>query len=61
MTVTGEYKYNDHLIGRLEFRHDHSNQNFFNRGAELPNGTFMLAGSETNATLGLMYVLGPYK
>ncbi|HYA17442.1 MAG TPA: outer membrane beta-barrel protein [Bryobacteraceae bacterium] len=60
-TVTGEYKYNDHLTGRLELRHDHSDRNFFDRGAELPDGTFLLAKSQTTATLGLLYVLGPYK
>ena len=32
-TITGEYKYNDHFIGRLEYRHDSSNEPFFNRGA----------------------------
>jgi hypothetical protein len=60
-TITGEYKYNDHLIGRVEYRHDSSDSPFFNRGAELPNGTFALAKAESTATLGLMYVLGPYK
>ena len=31
-TVTGEYKYNDHFVGRLEWRHDSSSAPFFNRG-----------------------------
>jgi hypothetical protein len=60
-TITGEYKYNDHLIGRLEFRRDASDHAFFDRGAARTDGTFALAKSDTTATLGLMYVLGPYK
>jgi hypothetical protein len=55
-TITGEYKYNDHLIGRLEFRHDASNHPFFNRGAQLAK-----TDSATTATLGLMYIFGAYK
>jgi len=33
-TLTGEYKYNDHLIARLEFRRDASDMPFFDRGAQ---------------------------
>jgi hypothetical protein len=32
VTLTGEYKAFDGLLGRLEYRHDGSNVNFFNRG-----------------------------
>ena len=31
-TATLEGKLNDHLVARLEFRHDASDQNFFDRG-----------------------------
>lgn len=55
-TITGEYKYNDHLIARLEFRHDSSDQPFFDRGAQLAASKGLSTG-----TLGLVYVLGPLK
>lgn len=56
-TITGEYKYNDHFIGRLEFRHDASNKQFFNRSsAGQP-----LVGEMNTVTLGLMAILGPLK
>jgi hypothetical protein len=60
-TITGEYKYNDHWVARLEFRRDASDQPFFDRGAERKNGTFALAKDMTTATLGVVYLLGPYK
>jgi len=53
-TLTGEYKYSGHWIGRLEYRHDSSNRMFFNRGAQPARSTEM-----TTATLGIMYVFGP--
>jgi hypothetical protein len=56
-TITGEYKYNDHLIARAEFRHDASDQKFFNRSsAGLP-----LVNSQNTVTLGVMAILGPLK
>lgn len=55
-TITGEYKYNDHLVARLEFRHDASNRPFFDRGAQLASEKGM-----STATLGLVYLLGPLK
>ncbi|HWE48491.1 MAG TPA: outer membrane beta-barrel protein [Bryobacteraceae bacterium] len=55
-TITGEYKYNDHWIGRMEFRHDASDHPFFSRGAQLANAKDM-----NTATLALMYVFGPLK
>jgi hypothetical protein len=61
VTVTGEYKYNDHIMSRLEYRHDTAEHPFFDRGALLPSGTFLLAKSQSTATLALMYVFGPYK
>lgn len=55
-TVTGEYKYNDHMIARLEFRHDSSDKAFFDRGAQLASAKGM-----NTATLGLVFLLGPLK
>ena len=54
-TITGEYKYNDHFIGRVEYRHDSSDAPFFNRGlAEV-------AKAQSTFTIGLMAILGPLK
>jgi hypothetical protein len=55
-TLTGEYKYNDHMVGRMEFRRDASDKPFFDRGAQLAS----VKGMNT-ATLGLVYLLGPLK
>jgi len=55
-TITGEYKYNDHFIGRVEYRRDNSNQPFFNRG--LQEG---VAHTQDTFTIGLMAILGPMK
>jgi len=55
-TITGEYKYNDHFIGRLEWRHDSSNAPFFDRGAQTD-----FAQNQSTFTLALMAVLGPLK
>jgi len=55
-TVTGEYKHNDHMIARLEFRRDASDKAFFDRGAQPASAKAM-----NTATLGLVYVLGPMK
>jgi hypothetical protein len=56
-TITGEYKYNDHLLARAEFRHDASDHNYFNRSsAGQP-----LVGSMNTVTLGIMAILGPLK
>ena len=55
-TLTGEYKYNDHMIGRLEYRHDVSDKAFFDRGAQTAK-----AKAQSTVALGLMYVFGPYK
>ena len=56
-TIDGEYKYNDHLIARLEFRHDASDKLFFNRSsAGKP-----LTDSQNTVTLGIMAILGPLK
>ncbi len=55
-TITGEYKYNDHLITRIEYRHDASDQAYFNRGLTSP------ASKDMNTfTLGIMALLGPLK
>lgn len=55
-TVTGEYKYNDHLVGRLEFRRDVSNVAFFDRGAQAGRSRDM-----DTATIGIVALLGPMK
>ncbi len=55
-TITGEYKYNDHVIGRVEFRHDVSDQPFFDRGAQLANTKDL-----NTVTIALMFLLGPLK
>jgi hypothetical protein len=55
-TITGEYKYNDHFLGRLEYRHDASDQPFFDRGAQTARSKAM-----STFTLGLMAILGPLK
>ncbi len=54
-TITGEAKLNDHLVGRLEFRHDASDQPFFDRGKLAPNK------SQNTLTLGIVALLGPLK
>ncbi len=55
-TITGEAKITDHFVGRLEFRHDGSNANFF----QFRNN---VAGVKTMNTLtvGLVALLGPLK
>jgi hypothetical protein len=53
-TITGEAKITDHLIGRLEYRHDASDRPFFDRGK--------LAASRGQNTLTLgIVLLGSYK
>lgn len=60
-TLTGEYKYSDHWIGRLEFRRDASDHPFFDRGSANKAGVYQLAKAETTTTMGIVYVLGPLK
>jgi Putative beta-barrel porin-2, OmpL-like. bbp2 len=55
-TITGEYKYNDHFIGRLEYRHDSTNTAFFDRGAQMA-----VVNGQNTFTLALLAVLGPLK
>ena len=55
-TITGEYKYNDHFIGRVEYRHDASDKPFFDRGAQPASVKAM-----STFTLGLIAILGPIK
>ncbi|HEY3826876.1 MAG TPA: outer membrane beta-barrel protein [Bryobacteraceae bacterium] len=55
-TITGEYKYNDHLISRLEYRHDASDHPFFVEKAGQPLGKDM-----NTLTFALMAILGPLK
>ena len=54
-TATGEAKLNDHLVGRLEFRHDSSDHAFFDRGKLAPYK------SQNTLTLGIVALLGPLK
>ncbi len=54
-TATFEGKLNDHLVARLEFRHDASDKYFFDRGKS-PAGKSM-----NTLTLGVVALLGPLK
>ncbi len=54
-TATAEAKFNDHFVGRLEFRHDASDHPFFDRGKLAPNK------SQNTLTLGIVALLGPLK
>ena len=53
-TVTGECKMTDWLLSRLEFRHDWSNQYFFQQGSGF-------AKSQPTILLGMVAFLGPKK
>lgn len=55
-TLTGEYKFNNYLLSRLEFRHDASDAPYFDRGAQAARSKSM-----NTATLGLIVLLGPWK
>ncbi len=55
-TVTGEFKLNDHLVSRLEYRHDSSDHAFFDHGTGKPLGK-----SENTVVLGIVALLGPLK
>ena len=55
-TITGEYKYNDHMVARIDYRHDVSDKAFFDRGAQ-----FAKAKAQTTVAIGLVYILGPIK
>lgn len=56
VTGTGEYKMNDHLVTRLELRHDATNRPFFEHAAGQP-----LTKGETTVTVGIVALLGPLK
>jgi hypothetical protein len=54
--MTGEYKHSNHLLSRLEFRHDWSDKAFYDRGSA--------AGAKTSLDtlmLGVVVSAGPYK
>lgn len=53
VTATLERKVASHLVSRLEYRHDSSNANFFNRGGE------SFVKGQTTVLAGLMFVLEP--
>lgn len=66
VTFTGEYKLPEGLLARLEYRHDWSNQPFFQRGAsvsELGGATYMgpvgTSKSQDTLTLGVVAYFGP--
>jgi hypothetical protein len=56
VTGTGEFKLNDHLLTRLELRHDSSDKAFFEHAPGQP-----LTKGETTVTIGLVALLGPLK
>ena len=53
-TLTGEYKMVEGLLGRLEYRHDWSNQPFFDRGENPASIKYM-----DTVTLGVVAFFGP--
>jgi hypothetical protein len=55
-TATGEAKIHDHLVMRLEFRHDASDHPFFDQGTGKP-----LTKGMNTVTLGVVALLGPLK
>ena len=67
-TFTGEYKMLEGLLARLEYRHDWSNQPFFQRGSELSTNENFTANyfgfpgtykSQDTVTLGVLAFFGP--
>jgi hypothetical protein len=56
ITMTGEMKIADYLLGRLEFRRDNSDQPFFDRGAQTA-----VARAQTTIQVGLIAFFGPKK
>ena len=52
-TITGEYKWTQGLLSRLEYRHDHSNRPYFERGFQ---GT---SQNQNTLTLGFVAYFGP--
>jgi len=53
-TATAERKFAGHLISRLEYRHDSSNQTFFSRGND-----FGVVKGQSTVDVGLIFVLEP--
>lgn len=53
-TLTGEYKWVEGLLARLEYRHDRSNKPYFDRGNELAS-----AKNQNTLTLGIVAFFGP--
>lgn len=53
-TVTGEYKFFDGLLGRLEYRHDGSNIPFFNHGLQAA-----VSKNQSTVTVGFVAWVGP--
>jgi Putative beta-barrel porin-2, OmpL-like. bbp2 len=58
VTGTGEFKLNDHLVARLDLRHDASNHPFFSQGT---GQSLSLGKAETTVTVGIVALLGPLK
>jgi hypothetical protein len=55
-TITGECKHNNYLLTRLEFRHDWSDNPFYELGSGAAARTYM-----DTLTLGVVVSAGPYK
>jgi hypothetical protein len=55
-TITGEGKVNDHLVARLEFRHDATGVPYFDHGTGKP-----LSKDMNTLTIGVVALLGPLK
>ncbi|MBM3786229.1 MAG: porin [Acidobacteria bacterium] len=56
VTLTGEYKFTDWMLGRVEFRRDASNQPYFDRGNGIAN-----AKQQTTVLAGLVVYFEPKK
>jgi hypothetical protein len=57
-TGTLERTFGGHLISRLEYRHDYSNNNIFQRGGGAKGSASFVGGQDT-VDVGLMFVLQP--
>ena len=56
VTITGEYKRNNHILTRLEYRHDWSDKPFYDVGSKTAAKTYL-----DTVTLGVIVSVGPYK
>jgi hypothetical protein len=59
-TATLERTFAGHLVSRLEYRHDFSNNNIFESGGNFSKGTLpSFVGGQDTVAIGLMLVLQP--